>query len=123
MCSQPSPESRIREVNAGQPGAVELVANALGHDVASEEDASIHSRRVRADTRGAIVAALSAIKRLVTVDQKADRRTPRSNLATYNRTLRPRAQALPATKQRGRDATTRGGSPSTREGPLQELRG
>lgn len=63
---------------------VELVAEALGHDIRTdgeESDALDHDRPVTLG--GHITEGMQHIKRLVTVDQKPIGRTPRSNLATY----------------------------------------
>ena len=63
---------------------VELVAVALGHDIARDTEEGEELERspaVRLD--GSITGGLESIKRLVTVDQKPIGRTPRSNLATY----------------------------------------
>jgi excinuclease ABC subunit A len=63
---------------------VELVADALGHDVAVDdtEDGGL-DHDVPLTMGGTIVEGLEHIKRLVQVDQKPIGRTPRSNLATY----------------------------------------
>ena len=63
---------------------VELVANALGQDLPSEDEEGEPLERTSASTTGGgIVAGMNQIKRLVRVDQKPIGRTPRSNLATY----------------------------------------
>ncbi len=63
---------------------VELVGEHLGHRSRSEEeDADPLKGDAPAPSEGRIVDGLSAIKRLVQVDQKPIGRTPRSNLATY----------------------------------------
>lgn len=64
---------------------VELVATHLGQDVptGSEEEADPLELDAALTLEGKITAGMSFIKRLVTVDQKAIGRTPRSNLATY----------------------------------------
>jgi excinuclease ABC subunit A len=63
---------------------VELVAEALGHEVpADEEDVDELERTVVLTTGGRIAKGLEGIHRLVRVDQKPIGRTPRSNLATY----------------------------------------
>jgi excinuclease ABC subunit A len=59
---------------------VELVAEALGHELATEED---DDAETMTRTGGRIVSGLESIQRLVRVDQKPIGRTPRSNLATY----------------------------------------
>jgi excinuclease ABC subunit A len=56
---------------------VELVAEQLGHELDAEEEDEV------AHVEGRIVAGMSAIKRMVRVDQRPIGRTPRSNLATY----------------------------------------
>ena len=63
---------------------VELVAGALGHDLAADEDEGESLERAPIVTAGGhITEGLEHIKRLVRVDQKPIGRTPRSNLATY----------------------------------------
>ena len=63
---------------------VELVGEHLGHSHHSdEEEVDPLSGDAPAPSEGRIVDGLSAIKRLVQVDQKPIGRTPRSNLATY----------------------------------------
>ena len=63
---------------------VELVGEHLGHARSSDgEDEDLLSTEAPAPSEGRIVEGLSAIKRLVQVDQKPIGRTPRSNLATY----------------------------------------
>ncbi len=63
---------------------VELVAEALGHDVGADDgDDGLLEVDVAATTGGTIVEGMDQIKRLVQVDQKPIGRTPRSNLATY----------------------------------------
>jgi excinuclease ABC subunit A len=63
---------------------VELVGEHLGHSHSSDEaDADPLSGDSATPSEGRIVDGLSAIKRLVQVDQKPIGRTPRSNLATY----------------------------------------
>jgi excinuclease ABC subunit A len=63
---------------------VELIGEHLGHSHRSdEEDVDPLSGDAFAPSEGRIVDGLSAIKRLVQVDQKPIGRTPRSNLATY----------------------------------------
>jgi excinuclease ABC subunit A len=63
---------------------VELVADALGHDVALDEgDDTGLDHDVPLTTGGTIVEGMEHVKRLVQVDQKPIGRTPRSNLATY----------------------------------------
>ena len=63
---------------------VELVAQALGHDVSADDDEGEELERTRVDTLGGRIAGgLDGVTRLVRVDQKPIGRTPRSNLATY----------------------------------------
>ncbi len=63
---------------------VELVGEHLGHSRSNdEEDSDPLSGDVPPASEGRIIEGLSAIKRLVQVDQKPIGRTPRSNLATY----------------------------------------
>jgi excinuclease ABC subunit A len=64
---------------------VELVGQHLGHGLPAdeEEDADPLSGDSTAPSEGRIIDGLSAIRRLVQVDQKPIGRTPRSNLATY----------------------------------------
>jgi excinuclease ABC subunit A len=61
----------------------ELVADALGHAPAEDEEPGPEPAPAPASTDGAIVAGLDRIRRFVKVDQKPIGRTPRSNLATY----------------------------------------
>jgi excinuclease ABC subunit A len=63
---------------------VELVGDKLGHDKSDEaEDVEGLDQVTPVTLGGEIVEGMSAIKRLVVVDQKPIGRTPRSNLATY----------------------------------------
>jgi len=63
---------------------VELVADALGHDLpAEEEEGELLPEEAVQTLGGKIIAGMETIKRLVRVDQKPIGRTPRSNLATY----------------------------------------
>jgi excinuclease ABC subunit A len=63
---------------------VELVGDKLGHDKSDEaEDVEGLDQVTPVTLGGEIVKGMSAIKRLVVVDQKPIGRTPRSNLATY----------------------------------------
>jgi excinuclease ABC subunit A len=63
---------------------VELVAGALGHDIAAEtEEGDALQHAAPMTLEGRITEGLANIKRLVRVDQKPIGRTPRSNLATY----------------------------------------
>ncbi len=65
---------------------VELVYNALGKKTVIEaptDEAALLEQEQETPIGGEIVNGMEHIKRLVTVDQKAIGRTPRSNLATY----------------------------------------
>ncbi|MGP5314128.1 excinuclease ABC subunit UvrA [Psychrobacter faecalis] len=65
---------------------VELVYNALGQKTVIEaptDEAALLEQEQETPIGGEIVSGIEYIKRLVTVDQKAIGRTPRSNLATY----------------------------------------
>jgi excinuclease ABC subunit A len=63
---------------------VELVAQALGHEVAQEDEEHDELAGSAVVTEGGeITSGMENIRRLVQVDQKAIGRTPRSNLATY----------------------------------------
>ena len=65
---------------------VELVYNALGQKTVIEaptDEAALLEQEQETPIGGEIVNGMEHIKRLVTVDQKAIGRTPRSNLATY----------------------------------------
>ena len=65
---------------------VELVYEALGQKQVIEAptgEADLLEQELETPTGGHIVAGMDYVKRLVTVDQKAIGRTPRSNLATY----------------------------------------
>ncbi|HKV08804.1 MAG TPA: excinuclease ABC subunit UvrA, partial [Thermoanaerobaculia bacterium] len=63
---------------------VELVAEALGHEVSSQEEEGEELERTAvAPLGGRIAGGMETVKRLVRVDQKPIGRTPRSNLATY----------------------------------------
>ena len=61
----------------------ELVADALGHVSADEEEPGLEPAPAPVPTAGTIAAGLDRIRRFVRVDQKPIGRTPRSNLATY----------------------------------------
>jgi excinuclease ABC subunit A len=60
---------------------VELVADALGHALTSDEDEADDAAAIA--TTGTIASGIEHIARLVRVDQRPIGRTPRSNLATY----------------------------------------
>jgi len=63
---------------------VELVSQALGHDVPDEAEEGEELEQAEAGAlEGRITGGLEGIRRLVRVDQKPIGRTPRSNLATY----------------------------------------
>ncbi len=65
---------------------VELVQEALGQKVIVEAptgEADLLEQELETVTGGEIASGMESIKRLVTIDQKAIGRTPRSNLATY----------------------------------------
>jgi len=62
---------------------VELVAEALGHTSADDDDPTQEPPPAPVSTEGTIAAGLEHIRRFVRVDQKPIGRTPRSNLATY----------------------------------------
>jgi excinuclease ABC subunit A len=63
---------------------VELVAEALGHEIEPETEEVEDLEAARPVTLGGEIAGgMGSIRRLVQVDQKPIGRTPRSNLATY----------------------------------------
>ena len=65
---------------------VELVYEALGQQLtvdAPTGEADLLEQELETPTGGKIITGMNDIKRLITVDQKAIGRTPRSNLATY----------------------------------------
>ena len=65
---------------------VELVYEALGQKVVAEiatGEAGLLEQELDTAIGGQIVAGMDHVKRLVSIDQKAIGRTPRSNLATY----------------------------------------
>jgi excinuclease ABC subunit A len=79
---------------------VELVAERLGHELATEaEEVEELERAPVSSTEGEIVAGMQAIRRLVVVDQKPIGRTPRSNLATYTGLFDHVRRLFAATKQ------------------------
>ncbi|MEO5814343.1 MAG: excinuclease ABC subunit UvrA [Gemmatimonadaceae bacterium] len=87
---------------------VELVAERLGHDVATESEEGEELERAEPETTGGRIAGgMESIKRLVRVDQKPIGRTPRSNLATYTGlfdTVRKLFAATKAARARHYDA-------------------
>lgn len=89
---------------------VELVQEALGQTIVAEaptDEADLLQQEQAVPTGGQVVAGMDYIKRLVTVDQKAIGRTPRSNLATYTGLfdhVRKLFAATPEAKSRGYDA-------------------
>ena len=89
---------------------VELVQEALGQTLEAEapsDEADLLQQEQAVPTGGEVVAGMDYIKRLVTVDQKAIGRTPRSNLATYTGLfdhVRKLFAATPDAKARGYDA-------------------
>ena len=89
---------------------VELVQEALGQTIVAEapnDEADLLQQEQAVATGGQVVAGMEHIKRLVTVDQKAIGRTPRSNLATYTGLfdhVRKLFAATPDAKARGYDA-------------------
>jgi excinuclease ABC subunit A len=62
---------------------VELVCEALGHEVSENDEANPLERDTSGSAGGAIAGGMQFIKRIVRVDQRPIGRTPRSNLATY----------------------------------------
>ena len=64
---------------------VELIQDALGQKTPPmpTDEADLLEQELQTPTHGKITEGLEHIKRLITVDQKAIGRTPRSNLATY----------------------------------------
>lgn len=65
---------------------VELVYEALGQKVITEaptDEADLLEQELQTHTSGKIIEGINNISRLITVNQKAIGRTPRSNLATY----------------------------------------
>ena len=88
---------------------VELVCRHLGHEPASDDDASDADGvpTVAEETRGRIAGGMERVQRLVRVDQKPIGRTPRSNLATYTGLfdgVRKLFAATPAARARRYDA-------------------
>lgn len=65
---------------------VELVYEALGQKImvdAPTDEAELLDQDLQIPAQGQIITGMQNIRRLITVDQKAIGRTPRSNLATY----------------------------------------
>lgn len=89
---------------------VELVQEALGQKVIVEAptgEADLLEQELETVTGGQIASGMDSIKRLVTIDQKAIGRTPRSNLATYTGLfdhVRKLFAQTPMAKQRGFNA-------------------
>lgn len=89
---------------------VELVQSALGQTPitdAPSDEAELLQQESEAPTEGKIVSGMAQVKRLITVDQKAIGRTPRSNLATYTGLfdyVRKLFAQTPEAKARGYDA-------------------
>lgn len=89
---------------------VELVQEALGQKTVVEtptDEVDLLQLEMDDPTEGKVVAGMDQVKRLVTVDQKAIGRTPRSNLATYTGLfdhVRKLFAATPEAKSRGYDA-------------------
>ncbi len=87
---------------------VELVAESLGQEIASEEEETDPLAAPTPATRGGhLTAGMEGIKRLVRVDQKPIGRTPRSNMATYTGLfdhVRKLFAATPEAKKRRYDA-------------------
>lgn len=75
---------------------VELVAEALGHEIAADEESD---DSIPAAVGGRITSGIESIKRMVRVDQRPIGRTPRSNLATYTGLFDHVRKLFAATKQ------------------------
>ncbi|MET0553192.1 MAG: excinuclease ABC subunit UvrA [Vicinamibacteria bacterium] len=85
---------------------VELVAEALGHELPAEDEESLE-RAAPDAVGGRIAAGADRVQRLVLVDQRPIGRTPRSNLATYTGLfdhVRKLFAATPAARARRYDA-------------------
>lgn len=79
---------------------VELVAEALGHEVPAEAGVDEESdESLSTTTSGRIAGGIEGIKRMVRVDQRPIGRTPRSNLATYTGLFDHVRKLFAATKQ------------------------
>jgi excinuclease ABC subunit A len=86
---------------------VDLIAGHLGHEPERPEDPDEPEFASVGPIGGSIESGASAIKRLVTIDQKPIGRTPRSNLATYTGLfdgVRKLFAGTPAAKARRYDA-------------------
>ena len=89
---------------------VELVYEALGQKVVVEVatgEAGLLEQELDTAIGGQIVAGMDKVKRLVSIDQKAIGRTPRSNLATYTGLfdhVRKLFADMPAAKSQGFNA-------------------
>ena len=89
---------------------VELVYEALGQKVVADVptgEAGLLEQELDTATGGQIVAGMDKVKRLVSIDQKAIGRTPRSNLATYTGLfdhVRKLFADMPAAKSQGFNA-------------------
>src|SRR6185312_16520527 len=79
---------------------VELVAEALGHEVpAFTEEIEDLEQTAPLTLGGRIASGVEQIKRMVVVDQRPIGRTPRSNLATYTGLFDHVRKLFAATKQ------------------------
>jgi excinuclease ABC subunit A len=77
---------------------VELVSQALGHEIdAAEEEGDDLERAAVATLGGHIASGMEGVKRLIVVDQRPIGRTPRSNLATYTGLFDPVRKLFAAT--------------------------
>lgn len=89
---------------------VELVYDALGQKPIADAptgEADLLQQELETPTGGRIIQGMNHVKRLVTVDQKAIGRTPRSNLATYTGLfdhVRKQFASTPEAKARRYDA-------------------
>ena len=77
---------------------VTLIAEALGQAAPEEEEVELLERSEAATLEGRIESGMTAVKRLVQVDQKPIGRTPRSNLATYTGLFDPVRKLFATTK-------------------------
>jgi excinuclease ABC subunit A len=81
---------------------VELIQDALGQKTPPPmptDEADLLDQELQTPTHGKITEGLEHIKRLITVDQKAIGRTPRSNLATYTGLFDPVRKLFANTKE------------------------